>query len=269
MKAFKIISLLLGVVGFSIHAHAQEFAPANLNSVLFNGTITSATGGANGSGTISSLFTANGIDYTVSASGAISDPVAYTYTRNSGTSATITEAATAGLPAVSVALTFNSATTGSFVATYANNSTQRGNFTLAPVNFSASFLNTSTRTVVAANGSALTGFVIGGTGPRRVLIRAVGPGLAPFNVPNTLANPQIMLWRGSTQIGGNDDYASGSNVDTSLPATFTRAGAFSLPANSRDAAMVATLEPGGYVAQIKGGTATESGEVLLEVYFLD
>lgn len=269
MKAFKLLSFLLGVVGFSIQAHAQEFAPANLNSVIFNGTITSATGGANGSGTITSLFTANGLDYTVAASGAISDPVAYTYTRNSGTTATITEAATAGLPAVSVVLTFNSPTTGTFVATYSNNSTQRGNFTLAPVNFSASFLNTSTRTNVAANGSALTGFVIGGTGPRRVLIRAVGPGLAPFNVPNTLANPQIMLWRGSNQIGGNDDYASGGNVDASLPATFTRAGAFALPANSRDAAMVATLEPGGYVAQIKGGTATESGEVLLEVYFLD
>ncbi len=78
-----------------------------------------------------------------------------------------------------------------------------------------------------------------------------------------------MLWRGAQQIGGNDDYASGSAVDATLPATFNRVGAFTLPANSRDAALVTTLEPGAYTAQIRGGTATETGEVLLEVYFLD
>ncbi len=269
MKTFKVLFLLSGLATIVSPASAQDFAPANLSSVIFNGTITSATGGANSAGMISLLLASNGIDYSLAPDGTLSDPVPYTYTKNSATTATLTEAATGTLPSVSVVLTFTSATTGSFVATYVNNATQRGTFTLVPIAFSSPLANVSTRTTLAANGSAITGFVIGGGGPRRVLIRAVGPGLAPFNVSNALTNPSIMLWRGSTQIGGNDDYASGTAIDATLPATFARVGAFSLPANSRDAAMVTTLDPGAYTAQIRGGTATETGEVLMEVYFLD
>lgn len=268
MKASKFLFLLAGFCAVLTRLTAQDFAPTNLSSVIFNGTITGATGGANGLGMISSLFTSNGLDYTLSADGQLSDPVPFTYTRNSGTTATLTEAASGSLPGVSVAMTFTSTTTGTFLAAYTNGGTQRGNFTLVPIAFSSPLLNVSTRTMLAANGTAITGFVIGGSGPRRVLIRAVGPSLATFNVPSPLTNPQIMLWRGNTQIGSNDDYASGANVDTTLPAAFTSVGAFSLTANSRDAAMITTLEPGAYTAQIRGGTATETGEVLLEVYFL-
>ena len=78
-----------------------------------------------------------------------------------------------------------------------------------------------------------------------------------------------MLWRGNQSIGGNDDYASGSSIDATLPSVFNRVGAFGLAAGSRDAALVTTLDPGAYTAQIRGVTATETGEVLLEVYFLD
>ncbi len=269
MKALKILCLIAGFGAAILPVHAQEFAPANLSSTIFNGTITSATGGANGAGMISTLFASNGVDYSLGADGTLSNPVPFTYTRTSGTTATVTEGPSGTLPGVTVAMTFTSATMGNFVATYTNGGTQRGTFMLAPVAFSSPLINVSTRTTLAANGSAITGFVIGGSGVRRVLIRAVGPGLAPFGVTNPLTNPSIMLWRGSQQIGGNDDYASGSAVDTTLPATFNRVGAFTLPANSRDAALVTTLEPGAYTAQIRGGTATETGEVLLEVYFLD
>lgn len=269
MKAFKLFSLLAGCGALLSSAWAQDFAPANLSSVIFTGTITSATGGANGAGTITTLLASNGIDYTLGANGTLSDPVPFTYTKSSATAATFTEAASGSLPGVSVALTFTSATAGNFVATYTNNSTQRGTFTLVPVAFSSPLLNVSTRTTLSANGSAITGFVIGGSGARRVLIRAVGPSLSSFGVTSTLTNPSIILWKGNQQIGTNDDYASGTNIDTTLPATFTRVGAFALTANSRDAALVTTLDPGPYTAQIKGGTATETGEVLLEVYFLD
>jgi hypothetical protein len=269
MKALKVLFVTAGLLAAVARVNAQEFAPTNLSSVIFNGTITTATGGANGAGTISSLFTSNGLDYTLASNGALSDPVPFTYTRSSGTAATLTEGPSGTLPGVSVAMTFTSATAGTFVATYTNNSTQRGNFTLVPIAFTSPLVNVSTRTTLAANGSAITGFVIGGSGPRRVLVRAVGPGLAGFGVTSALTNPSIMLWRGSTQIGGNDDYAAGANVDASLPATFTSVGAFGLPANSRDAALITTLEPGAYTAEIRGGTATETGEVLLEVYFLN
>lgn len=269
MNISKVLSLVGAMAALIAPAAAQDFAPANLSSVIFNGTISSASGGANASGMISTLFASNGIDYSLAPNGTLSDPVPFTYTRTNGTSATVTEAAVGSLPGVSVAMTFTSATTGTFVATYGNNSTQRGEFTLVPIAFASPLANVSTRTTLAANGSAITGFVIGGSGPRRVLVRAVGPALSGFGVTSPLANPSIMLWRGAQQIGGNDDYAAGANLDASLPATFTRVGAFALPANSRDAALVTTLTPGAYTAEIRGGTATETGEVLLEVYFLD
>lgn len=260
MKAFKVLLLLSSLAAVVSPAWAQDPAPANLSSVIFNGTISSATGGANSAGTISLLLASNGVDYSLAPDGTLSEPVPYTYTKVSANSATLTEAATGALPNVSVALTFSSATAGTFVATYGNNSTQRGTFTLVPIAFSSPLANVSTRTTLAANGSAITGFVIGGSGARRVLIRAVGPGLAPFNVSNALANPSIMLWRGSAQIGGNDDYASGTSVDATLPATFTRVGAFSLPANSRDAAMIA-LALGTNVGTVKSRIARARGNL--------
>lgn len=269
MNAFKLLCLIAATGPAFTPAFAQDAAPTNLSSTIFNGAITSATGGYNSAGAITTLLASNGLDYSLSPDGMLSEPVPYTYTKTSATTATVVEGPSGSLPGVSVAMTFTNSTSGNFVATYTNNATQRGTFTLVPIAFSSPLVNVSTRTNLAANGSAITGFVIGGSGPRRVLVRAVGPGLAPFNVSSPLANPSIMLWRGTQQIGGNDDYASGANVDGTLPATFTRVGAFALTPNSRDAAMVATLEPGAYTAQIRGGTATEAGEVLLEVYFLD
>lgn len=268
MKAF--ILVLFGLLAVTAHAQSQDFAPTNLSSVIFNGTITAATGGANGAGTFSSLFTSDGLDYTLNANGTLSDPVAFTYVKTGASTGRITEgAASATLPPVSVALTFSSATTGTFVATYGNGPTQTGSFTLVPIGFTSPLVNLSTRTTLAANGTAITGFVIGGTGQRRVLIRAVGPGLTQFGVTGTVTNPQLTLFRGTTSIGANDDFSAGTNIDTTLPAQFTRVGAFGLTAGSRDAALITTLEPGPYTVQIRGGTATETGEVLMEVYFLD
>lgn len=269
MKTLRFLFSLLGLVSFVAQGQTTDLAPVSFSSVIFNGTIASATGGANGAGTISSLFASNGLDYTLNPNGTLSDPVPFTYTKTGANTARVTEGASGTLPAASVAMTFSNATAGTFVATYGNNSTQTGSFNLVPIAFTSPLVNVSTRTVLAANGSAITGFVIGGSGTRRVLIRAVGPGLTQFGVTGALTDPEIMLWRGSTQIGGNDDFGSGPNLDTTLPAIFTRVGAFGLTAGSRDAAMVATLEPGAYTAQIRGGTATETGEVLLEVYFLD
>lgn len=268
MKLFRSFSLFAAITAVAI-AQTQDFAPTNLSSVIFNGAITSATGGANGAGTINSLFASNGVDYTFGPNETLTDPVPFTYTKTSATTATLTEAAAGALPSVSVAMTFTSGTSGTFVATYGNGSTQRGTFTLTPIGFASPLLNVSTRTTLAANGSAITGFVIGGSGPRRVLVRAVGSALTQFGVTNPLANPSIRLWRGTQSIGFNDDFSSGTSVDTTLPQQFTRVGAFPLASGSRDAAIIMTLDPGPYTAEIRGGTTTDTGEVLLEVYFLD
>ena len=113
-------------------------------------------------------------------------------------------------------------------------------------------------------GSGVTaGFVIGGSTSRRVLIRAVGPtlGNAPFNVPEVVADPQLALFSGPTQVSANDNWGGTS----ALTAAFAQVGAFPLPATSRDAALLVTLQPGSYTVQVNGVGGT-TGVALVEVY---
>jgi hypothetical protein len=113
-------------------------------------------------------------------------------------------------------------------------------------------------------GTGLTaGFVIDGTAAKRVLIRAVGPtiGAAPFNVEGAVADPQLTLFSGQSSIGTNDNWGGTGE----LTAAFAQVGAFALPAASRDAALLATLQPGNYTVQVSGvGGAT--GVAIVEVY---
>jgi hypothetical protein len=113
-------------------------------------------------------------------------------------------------------------------------------------------------------GSGLTvGFVIGGDRPMKVLIRAVGPSLGapPFNVPGTIDDPKIELFSGQTVIASNDNWGGGAE----LVAVFTKVGAFALGATSSDAALVMTLAPGNYTAEVKGANIT-TGVALVEIY---
>jgi hypothetical protein len=113
-------------------------------------------------------------------------------------------------------------------------------------------------------GAGLTmGFVIDGNGSKRVLIRAVGPtlGSAPFNLSGVVSDPQLTLFSGQTIIGSNDNWGGTAE----LTAAFTQVGAFVLPATSRDAALVATLQPGSYTVQVRG-VGTASGTAIVEVY---
>jgi hypothetical protein len=113
-------------------------------------------------------------------------------------------------------------------------------------------------------GTGLTaGFVIDGTGSKKVLVRAVGPTLAgaPFNVAGAVADPQLTLFSGQTSIGTNDNWGGTAELTTA----FTQVGAFVLPAGSRDAAIVATLNPGSYTVQVSGVNGT-TGVAIVEVY---
>jgi hypothetical protein len=113
-------------------------------------------------------------------------------------------------------------------------------------------------------GTGLTvGFVVGGSGTKTVLVRAIGPtlGAAPFGIPGTVADPQLTLLQGSTQIVTNDNWGG----TAPLSAAFKQVGAFDLPANSRDAAVLTTLAPGNYTVQVSGVGGT-TGIALVEVY---
>ncbi len=128
---------------------------------------------------------------------------------------------------------------------------------------SAPILGIATRAVVAPGGVLNPGFVVGGTVARRVMVRAVGPGLAQFNVSGFMVNPSFRVFNGAgVEIASNDDHGG------LIAAVAGALGAFPLPLASRDAALVLTLAPGSYSAVVRGG-AGEGGDVLVEVYFVD
>ena len=128
-------------------------------------------------------------------------------------------------------------------------------------------INVSTRGFVGTGEQALVpGFVIGGPAPKLLLIRAVGPGLAPFGVPALLADPQLSV----APLGKDFTVAANDNWGDhpELIAAFAQAGAFALPSGSRDAAVVVRLPPGGYTVVVSGVSAT-TGTALVEIYDLD
>jgi hypothetical protein len=127
---------------------------------------------------------------------------------------------------------------------------------------SARFVGLSARNQVGTGENILVaGFVVGGNVPLQVLIRAVGPTLASFGVSGVLADPKLELYGGSQKIGENDDWGG----TAPLRDAFTVTQEFPLPANSKDAAMLITLPPGLYTAQVSG-VGNTTGVALIEVY---
>ena len=129
--------------------------------------------------------------------------------------------------------------------------------------------NISTRGFVGTGADVLiSGFVIGGTTPKDVLIRAIGGAtLGGFGVAGTLADPQLTLVdAGGKTVAQNDNW-SAPNA-TALAATAARLGAFALPNGSTDAALLVTLAPGNYTATVAGVNDT-TGVALVEVYDAD
>ena len=132
----------------------------------------------------------------------------------------------------------------------------------------ARLINLSTRAGVAATNPLVDGFVIGGPGPKTVLLRAVGPGLAVMGVSAPLAHPTLQLYNSSGQVVLKNQGWDGSSTLTQI---FSEFGAFPLTVGSADAAAVTTLAPGLYSIIITDGGAAGStgGTVLAEVYDAD
>lgn len=126
-------------------------------------------------------------------------------------------------------------------------------------------VNASTRAYVGTgDGILIPGFVVGGDGTLRLLIRAVGPTLQTFGVDDALANPRLALLSGNTTVAANDDWATGNSV-TELQAVAAHVGAFPLPPGSRDAALVVGLLPGAYTVTVNGANDAV-GTALFELY---
>lgn len=137
-------------------------------------------------------------------------------------------------------------------------------------NGSGRMSNLSTNTVVGTSGLT-TGFVVsGGEGEtRRIMIRAVGPGLAQFNVAGFMVDPvlEIRSDNGATLVATGDDWTDEANAPDIL-VTAASLGAFALPEGSADAVIMMSLPKGVYTAGVSGKDGG-TGSAIIEVYPLD
>jgi outer membrane protein assembly factor BamB/subtilisin family serine protease len=125
----------------------------------------------------------------------------------------------------------------------------------------ARLVNLSTRGRVGSGESVMIGGLAIRGGARRILVRAIGPGLAAHGVTGVLANPKLDIFRA----GESSPFASNDDWDSSLRTTMSHVGAFELTAGSRDAALLLDLPDGNYTAIVSSGDTT-TGEALVEFY---
>jgi hypothetical protein len=135
-------------------------------------------------------------------------------------------------------------------------------FTVTQAGVSPTVLgNISTRLRVEAGDNALIGgFIVTGTQPKKVIVRAIGPSLT---FAGKLANPTLELHGPNGLIEANDDWINSPNkqaiIDTTIP-----------PSNDLESAIVANLPANGagYTAIVRGVDG-ETGTGVVEAYDLD
>ena len=136
---------------------------------------------------------------------------------------------------------------------------------------SSRIVNFSARALSGPGDQALIlGFVVAGDG-KNLLVRGIGPGLAPFGVLNVLADPMLTLFGTSSTLATNDDWqttAAGQATGAVVAATAARVGAFALPNASKDAALLATFNNGAHTTSLVRPNST-TGIALTEIYDTD
>jgi hypothetical protein len=131
--------------------------------------------------------------------------------------------------------------------------------------------NISTRAFVQTGDNVMIGgFIVQGTDqPKRVIVRAIGPELTQFGVPNALADPTLELHDGTgALIASNDNWQTtiiGGIITADQVADIQNSGHG--PGDPRESAIIATLPPGNYTAIVRGVNNT-TGVALVEVYDL-
>src|SRR4029079_14604555 len=135
---------------------------------------------------------------------------------------------------------------------------------------SSSLGNISTRSFVQTGEHVMIGgFIVQGSGPKRVIIRAIGPELTQFGIPDALANPRLELHNGSgALIANNDDWQTtilGGIITSNQVGDIQNSG--HAPTAGSESAIIADLQPGNYTAIVRGVNST-AGVALVEVYDL-
>ena len=79
-------------------------------------------------------------------------------------------------------------------------------YDLSAANVSSILGNISTRSLVQTGDNVMIGgFIVQGTTPRSVFIRAIGPELSQYGVPNPLADPTLELHDGNGALIASND----------------------------------------------------------------
>jgi phospholipase/lecithinase/hemolysin len=123
-------------------------------------------------------------------------------------------------------------------------------------------LNISTRVFVdTGERISIAGFIVTGDIAKKVLIRGIGPSLSANGVPTPLADPIVTLFDNSGNIEmTNDDWKNSPDAAEIMSSGLA-------PTNDRESAIIATLAPGQYTAQLAGKN-NGTGNGVVEVYDL-
>lgn len=118
-------------------------------------------------------------------------------------------------------------------------------------------------------------FTVEGPALKQMLIRAIGPTLANFGVTYFLANPRLRIVDAATgiEVASNDDWGAAPNAVQAAEA-MAKVGAYPLPGDSKDAAILASFPPGTYrvlVALPDGALSStvQTPRASLEIYDAD
>ena len=124
----------------------------------------------------------------------------------------------------------------------------------------ATLANVSTRGQVGTGTDLMIAGFFVVNNPLKVVVRGIGPSLAGFGVQNPLANPTLELRDGNgALVLGNDDWKTTQQAE--ITATSLQ------PSNDAESALVITLQPGGYTAQLRG-TNNGTGVGVIDVFAL-
>ncbi len=128
--------------------------------------------------------------------------------------------------------------------------------------------NISTRSLVGTGEDVLIGgFIVQGSAPATVILRAIGFSLDASGFDNALSDPTITVYdSNSREVATNDDWAfAGTPAETIASYHLD-------PPNSRESALYLTLNPGAYTAVVQGFSDSQQQEQdgvgLFELYDL-
>jgi hypothetical protein len=131
--------------------------------------------------------------------------------------------------------------------------------------------NVSTRALVQLDDNVMIGgFIIQGNQPKRVIVRAIGPELSQYGVPNFMGDPILELHDGTGAIiATNDDWQHtiiGGVITMDQVRDIRTSG--HAPKDPRESAIIADLPPGNYTGIVRDRNIS-IGIGLVEVYDLD